>query len=162
MKVIVILLLFLFFAYAQPHGKFVQTPYAVPFKVVYELFLDHPEKIRPALGWISNVIFVLTNPPYNYSPEDIQIVVVSHGRELPVFATRNRDQYADIVERLESLSLYGVKFKVCKMAAEQIYGLSEKDFYPFVELVPSAITEIIHWQMQGYALMIPQVFEIRR
>ncbi|MEJ5338349.1 MAG: DsrE family protein [Aquificaceae bacterium] len=162
MKVIFGLLLFLFFAHAQPHGKSVQTPYTVPFKVVYELFLDHPEKIRPALGWISNVIFVLTNPPYNYSPEDIQIVVVSHGRELPVFATRNRDQYADIVERLESLSLYGVKFKVCKMAAEQIYGLSEKDFYPFVELVPSAITEIIHWQLQGYALMIPQVFEIRR
>ena len=89
-------------------------------------------------------------------------MVVSHGRELPVFAMKNKEQYADIVERLESLSMYGVEFKVCKMAAEQIYGLSEKDFYPFVELVPSAITEIIHWQLQGYALMIPQVFEIRK
>ena len=156
------LFLLLSLAFSQPHGKFVQTPYQKPFKVVYELFFDHPEKLRPALVWISNVIFVLTKPPYNFSPEDIDIVVVSHGRELPVFAIKNRDQYADMVERMENLSMYGVKFKVCKMAAEQIYGLSEKDFYPFVELVPSAITEIIHWQLQGYALMIPQVFEIKR
>ncbi|HAV40392.1 MAG TPA: hypothetical protein DCX31_04900 [Aquificaceae bacterium] len=160
-KILFILLLFSL-SFAQPHGKFVQTPYQKPFKVVYEFFFDHPEKLRPALGWISNVIYVLTNPPYNFSPEDIDIVVVSHGRELPVFAMKNKDQYTDIVERMENLSMYGVKFKVCKMAAEQIYGLSEKDFYPFVELVPSAITEIIHWQLQGYALMIPQVFEIKR
>ncbi|MCS7277378.1 MAG: DsrE family protein, partial [Aquificaceae bacterium] len=136
MKVILSLILLFSFLFAQPHGKFLQTPYERPFKVVYELFLDHPEKLRPALGWISNVLFVLTNPPYNFSPDDIEIVVVSHGRELPVFAMKNRSQYQDIVERLESLSMYGVKFKVCKMAAEQIYGLSDKDFYPFVELVP--------------------------
>ncbi|MCS6957513.1 MAG: DsrE family protein [Aquificaceae bacterium] len=162
MKVILSLILLFSFLFAQPHGKFLQTPYERPFKVVYELFFDHPEKLRPALGWISNVLFVLTNPPYNFSPDDIEIVVVSHGRELPVFAMKNRSQYQDIVERLESLSMYGVKFKVCKMAAEQIYGLSDKDFYPFVELVPSAITDIIHWQLKGYALMIPQVLEIRR
>lgn len=127
-----------------------------------KLLIKSPlKKLRPALGWISNVIFVLTNTPYNFSLEDIHIVVVSHGRELPVFVAKNREKYADIVERIENLNMYGVKFKVCRMAAEQIYGLSEKDFYPFVELVPSAITEIIHWQLQGYALMIPQVFEIK-
>ncbi len=158
-----LLLLFMFvFAFSQEGAKLVQTPYQKPFRVVYELFLDHPEKLRPALGWISNVVFVLTNPPYNFSLEDIDIVVVSHGRELPVFAVKNREKYKDVVERIESLSMYGVKFKVCKMAAEQLYGLSEKDFYPFVELVPSAITEIAHWQQLGYGLVIPQVFEVRR
>ncbi|MCS6998392.1 MAG: DsrE family protein [Aquificaceae bacterium] len=162
MKVILGLFLILSLLYAQPHGKVVQTPYQKPFKVVYELFLDHPEKLRPALGWISNLFFVLTNPPYNFSPDDLEVVVVSHGRELPVFVAKNRKEYGDIVERLESLSLYGVRFKVCRMAAEQVYGFSERDFYPFVELVPSAIVEIIHWQLQGYALMVPQVFEIRR
>ncbi|MCX8164457.1 MAG: DsrE family protein [Aquificaceae bacterium] len=162
MKVLSGLLLLFSLLLAQHHGKVVQTPYQKPFKVVYELFLDHPEKLRPAIGWISNVVYVLTNPPYSFSPEDLEIVVVSHGRELSVFVAKNRKDFADMVDRLESLSMYGVKFKVCKIAAEQIYGLSERDFYPFVELVPSAITEIIHWQMQGYALMIPQVFEIRR
>lgn len=155
------LFLFSLLILANSYAKPVQTPYQKPFKVVYEIYLDHPEKLRSALGWISNVIFVLTNPPYNFDLEDIQIVVVSHGRELPVFVERDRKKYEDIVERIESLSVYGVKFKVCRMAAEQIYGFSDKDFYPFVELVPSAITEIIHWQLQGYALIIPQVFEIR-
>ncbi|MFN7065234.1 MAG: DsrE family protein [Aquificaceae bacterium] len=161
MKMILSLLFLITFVFAQQQGKVIQTPYQKPFKVVFEFFFDHPEKLRPALGWISNVIYILTSPPYNFSLEDIDIVVVSHGRELPAFVTRNREKYEDIVERLESLSLYGVKFKVCRIAAEQIYGLSEKEFYPFVELVPSAITEIIHWQLQGYALMIPQVFEIK-
>jgi hypothetical protein len=161
-RVFLLICAYVLLAFSQEHAKYMQTPYQKPFKVVYEFFLDHPEKIRQALGWVSNVIFVLTNQPYGFTPEDIHIIVVSHGRELPVFAKKNREQYADIVERLESLSLYGVKFKVCKMAAEQIYGLSEKDFYPFVELVPSAITEIAHWQQQGYSLIIPQVFEIKR
>ncbi len=107
------------------------------------------------------MIRVLTNPPYNFSPEDIDIVVVSHGRELPVFAKVNREKYANLVERIESLSHYGVKFKVCAIAAHQLYGLSEKDFYPFVELVPSAITELLYWQQKGYGFLIPMVFEVR-
>ena len=52
----------------------------------------------------------------------------------------------------------GVKFKVCGLAAED-YGYSDKDFYEFVEVVPSAITELVHWQQQGYALMTPVVME---
>ena len=52
----------------------------------------------------------------------------------------------------------GVKFKVCRLAAED-YGYSDKDFYEFVEVVPSAITELVHWQQQGYALMTPVVME---
>ena len=44
------------------------------------------------------------------------------------------------------------------MAAHD-YGYSVKDFQEFVELVPSAITELAHWQNRGYALIIPQVME---
>jgi hypothetical protein len=29
----------------------------------------------------------------------------------------------------------------------------------FVEVTPSAITELMHWQNQGYALITPQVHE---
>ncbi|WP_333784083.1 DsrE family protein [Thermocrinis sp.] len=162
LKVFLSFLIFFTFAFATEEAKFVQTEYKKPFRVVYELFLDHPEKLRPALGWISNVIFVLTHPPYNFNLEDIDIVVVSHGRELEVFAKEHKDKYQDIVERLESLSQYGVKFKLCRIALTQLYGYSEKDLYPFVETVPSAITEIAYWQQMGYSLLIPMVFEIRR
>jgi len=32
-----------------------------------------------------------------------------------------------------------------------------KDLHEYVQVVPSAITEIAHWQLNGYALIIPQV-----
>lgn len=89
-------------------------------------------------------------------------VVISHARELPVFAKENKKNYESMVERMESLSMYGVRFMVCSMAAEQFYGYSEKDFYPFVSLVPSALTEVVHWQHMGYGLLVPQVIEIKQ
>ena len=156
-KLIWILLFVLSLSFAQEGGKFVQTDYVRPFKAVVEFYFDHPEKIGPALGWVSNLVYVLSNPPYNFTQEDMDIIVIAHGRELPVFAKENREKYESIVERIESLSLYGVKFMVCAMAARQFYGYTEKDFYPFVTLVPSALTEIIHWQQKGYGLLIPQV-----
>ena len=33
------------------------------------------------------------------------------------------------------------------------------DFYDFIEVVPSAITELSHWQQQGYSLITPTVLE---
>ena len=160
-KLLFVLLITLSLSFSLEHARYVQTPYQKPFRVVFELFFDHPEKLGPALGWIGNVIRVLTSPPYDFSPEDIEIVVVSHGRELPVFAKANREKYQSMVDRIESLAQYGVKFKVCAIAAQQFYGMSEKDFYPFVELVPSAITEILYWQQKGYGFLIPMVLESR-
>ncbi len=52
----------------------------------------------------------------------------------------------------------GVKFKVCGLAAED-YGYIDKDFHEFIEVVLSAITELVHWQQQGYALIAPVVME---
>ncbi|ADC89726.1 Domain of unknown function DUF1791 [Thermocrinis albus DSM 14484] len=157
-RVVLALLMFLVASFSKEKALYVQTEYAKPFRVVVEFYFDHPEKIRPALGWVSNIVYVLTNPPYNYPLEDIDIVVISHGRELEAFVKRNREKYRDVVERMESLSQYGVKFFVCAMAARQLYNLKEEDFYPFVTLVPSAITELAHWQHKGYALIIPQIF----
>jgi intracellular sulfur oxidation DsrE/DsrF family protein len=52
----------------------------------------------------------------------------------------------------------GVKFKVCGIAAHD-FGYKTDDFYEFIEVVPSAITELAHWQLQGYALISPTVME---
>ncbi|MCS6876381.1 MAG: DsrE family protein [Aquificaceae bacterium] len=155
MRMFFVLVLIFSLGFSQPHSKVVETPYQKPFKAVFWLFLESPERLKLSLGFISNIMYVLTNSPYNFSLDDIDIVVVSHGREVPVFAYKNKELYSELVDRAEILSLYGVKFKICRVAAEQVYGLSEKDFYPFVELVPSAITEVIHWQMQGHAIIIP-------
>lgn len=163
MKKVVLILLFFSFVFSEEHAKFVQTPYKAPFKAVVEFYFDEPEKIRPALLWVSNIIYVLSNEPYNFIPgEDIDIVVIVHGTEITTLVKKNREKYKDIWERIEGMSMYGVKFKVCAMAAKQLYGYTEKDFPPFVELVPSAITELLHWQQQGYALLIPRIYEMKK
>ncbi len=163
MRVLLILLSLVIFSFAEKGAKFVQTPYKAPFKAVVEFYFDEPEKIRPALLWVSNIIYVLSNEPYNFIPgEDIDIVVIIHGTEITTLVKKNREKYKDIWERIEGMSMYGVKFKVCGMAAEQLYGYTPEDFPEFVELVPSAITELLHWQQQGYALLIPQIYEMKR
>ncbi len=163
MKGVVIGLLLLVGVVFSEGARFVQTPYEAPFKVVVEFYFDEPEKIKPALEWVSNIIYVLSKEPYDFIPgEDIDIVVVIHGTEITTLVKKNKERYKGVWERIESMGMYGVKFKVCSMAAELIYGYKPEDFPEFVELVPSAITEILHWQHKGYALLIPQVFERRR
>ncbi len=163
-KVLLLLIFTLPLVWSQEKGaRFVQTPYEPPFRVVVEFYFDEPEKIRPALLWVSNIIYVLSNEPYNFIPEeDLDIVVVIHGTEITTLVKKNREKYRDVWERMEGMAMYGVKFKVCGMAAEQLYGYTREDFPPFVDLVPSAITEILHWQLKGYALLIPQIKEMKR
>ncbi len=162
MKLIYLLFVFLSISFAEK-ARVVQTPYEAPFRAVVEFYFDEPEKIRPALEWVANIIHVLSKEPYEFIPgEDIDIVVVIHGTEITTLVKKNREKYRDIWERVEGLSMYGVKFKVCGMAAELIYGYKPEDFPEFVELVPSAITELLHWQQKGYPLLIPRIYERKR
>ena len=52
----------------------------------------------------------------------------------------------------------GVEFKVCGLAAID-YDYSNDAFYEFIDVVPSAITELAHWQLEGFALITPIVTE---
>ena len=160
MKTILTLLTLLWlgmFAPAQAAGKWVATPYA-PAKVVFEFYLDNPKKINSALYWVRSLTNSLTEAPYNYSPEDSKIVVVIHGTEIVTVAKKNEAKYRDAVERMRYYADLGVSFRVCGLAAED-YGYSLEDFQDFIEVVPNGITELAHWQQQGYALITPQVLE---
>ncbi|MBN8761308.1 MAG: hypothetical protein BGO61_02275 [Thiobacillus sp. 65-69] len=142
---------------AQAAGKWVQTPYAPP-KVLFEFYLDNPQKVGSALYWVRSLMNPLTEAPYSYPPEDFSIVVVLHGTEIVTVATKNEAKYQEAVDRMRYYADLGVKFKVCGQAAED-YGYALKDFQPFVEVVPNAITELAHWQQQGYALIVPQIVD---
>ncbi len=50
----------------------------------------------------------------------------------------------------------GVEFRVCAIALED-FGYTADDLPDFVTIVPSGITELAHWQLQGYALIQPRV-----
>ena len=138
-------------------GKWVATPYA-PAKVVFEFYLDNPQKIGSALYWVRSLMNPLMESPYNYSPEDLNIVVVIHGNEIVTVAKKNEAKYQDAVDRMRYYADLGVKFKVCGQAAAD-FGYRLEDFQDFIEVVPNAITELAHWQQQGYALIVPKVME---
>ncbi len=130
-------------------------PYGEP-KVVYDFYLDDPAKMGAALYWIRSLMNPLSEEPYGFAPEMMDIKVVIHGAEIVTVAKKNYERYHDVVERMRYYASLGVQFKVCALAAAD-YQYTPADFYDFIEIVPSAFTELVHWQQQGYALLIPQV-----
>ncbi|MGD2161347.1 MAG: DsrE family protein [Gammaproteobacteria bacterium] len=138
-------------------GSWVQTPYQEQ-KVLFDFYFDDPEKINSALYWIRSQMNPLMEDPYNQAPEFMDTMVIIHGTEIVTVAQKNYDLYREAVERMRYYADLGVKFRVCGLAAED-YGYSVNDFYEFIEVVPSAITELSHWQQQGYSLITPTVLE---
>lgn len=140
---------------AHAGAKLVQTPYKEP-QVVFDFYYDTPQKINSALYWVRALINPLLDDPYGYAPEFMDIVVVIHGTEIVTTVKHNYTKYKEAVDRMKYYASLGVKFRVCGLAAHD-YGYAVKDFHDFIELAPSAITELAHWQQQGYALIAPQV-----
>lgn len=160
-RLLPVLVLVCFCSYAVFAGEQVshevQTPYTEQ-KVVFDFYLDNPEKINSALYWIRSLMNPLMDSPYEMAPEFMDIKVVIHGMEIVTVARKNYDKYRDAVERMRYYASLGVEFKVCGLAARD-YDYDTDAFYEFVDVVPSAITELAHWQLQGYALITPTVME---
>lgn len=158
MRLLILIFLFVFpFALIADGGVRVQTPYTEQ-KVLFDFYFDEPAKINSALYWIRSLMNPLMEDPYNQAPEFMNIIVVIHGTEIVTVATKNYDKYKNAVERMRYYDLLGVKFKVCGLAAED-FGYRLEDFQDFIDVVPSAITELAHWQQQGYSLITPRIME---
>ncbi len=140
-------------------GNTVSTDYQDP-KAVFEFFFADPRHIGNGLDWIRSFMNPLIDEPYNLAPEFIGIVVVIHGTEIVTLAKHNYEKYSDSVERMRYFASLGVQFKVCGLAAAD-YGYKPDDLHDFVDIVPSAMAEVAHWQRQGYGLVIPQIHEKR-
>ena len=138
-------------------GKQVFPEYGEP-KVVFDFFFSDPRHLANGLFWIRSFMNPLMAEPYNLAPELMGIVVVVHGTEIVTLAKHNYEKYRDSVERMRYYASLGVQFKVCGLAAQD-FDYKTDTFYEFVEVVPSAMTELAHWQQQGYGLVIPQVRE---
>jgi len=138
-------------------ARIIYPKYQAP-KTVFEFYFDHPQKLAAALYWIQGLYKVMDKSPYDLPPDDLKTVVVLHGMEVVALAKKNYSQYSDEVERIRYYSELGVEFKVCKISAEQ-FGYKPEDFPDFIDLVPSAVTELVHWQLQGYALITPHIME---
>lgn len=144
-------------SFAEKKSKLTFTPYESQ-KVIYDFYFDHPEKINTALYWIRSLITPLMDSPYDYAPEFLDIKVLIHGTEIVTLTKKNYKKYKTAVERMRYYEQLGVKFKVCSLAAHD-FGYNDEDFYDFVEIVPSAMTELVHWQMKGYGLITPRIYD---
>lgn len=158
-RIVVIAILFSLVqgAWAAEGPRFLHPPYEHP-KVVYDIYLDDPQKIHAALYWIRSLIKPLSEPPYSFAPEMMDIKVVLHGTEITTVVKKNYAKYKNAVDRMRYYSQLGVEFKVCALAADE-YDYRVEDFQDFIDVVPSAFTELVYWQMQGYALITPKILE---
>ena len=136
-------------------GKPVATPYA-PARVLFDFYFDEPQKIGSALFWVRSLVNTLQASPYDYAAEDNKVVVVIHGTEIVTVARHNEAKYQEAVDRMRYYADLGVSFRVCGQAMAD-FGYRIEDFQDFIEVVPNAITELAHWQQQGYALIVPQI-----
>ncbi len=144
-------------AITRAEGTRVQTPYGEQ-KVLFDFYFDDPAKIDSALYWIRSLLNPLMAEPYGYAPESLNLIVLIHGTEIVATVKHNYERYGEAVERMRYYADLGVKFRVCGLAAED-FGYKLDDFYDFIEVAPSAITELAHWQLQGYALIRPEIME---
>ena len=154
-QALIIFFMFITMPCQAEQARFEQTPYKDP-KALFEFYFDSPQKINTALYWLRSYINPLTEQPYNFAPEFIDIKVIIHGTEIVTLAKHNYAKYKEAVERMRYYHQLGVEFRVCGIAASD-FGYSAKDFQDFVIITPSAIAELAHWQNQGYALVTPRV-----
>jgi len=143
----------------QAQAKFVQTPYQHP-KVLFDFYLDNPAKMGAALYWVRSFMNPLLEAPYSLFNDDMSVIVLLHGTELVTVAKKNEPKYEEIVQRMRYYADQGVKFKVCGLALQD-FGYTLADMQPFIEVTPSAMTELVHWQNQGYGLITPVVTDKR-
>ena len=141
----------------EAEAEFVQTPYGEQ-KVVFDFYFDEPAKINIALYWIRSFMNPLVDAPYEMSPDFMEIKVIIHGTEIVTVAKHNYEKYRDAVERMRYYADLGVEFRVCGLAAQD-FDYSADDFHDFIKVTPSAITELAHWQAQGYSLITPYVMD---
>ena len=140
---------------AHAQATFVQTPYQNP-KALVDVYLDHPDKMGAALFWVRSLVNPLIEPPYSMLPEDMSVIVLLHGTELVTVARKNEAKDQDVVQRMRYYASQGVKFKVCGLALKD-FGYTLADMQAFIEVTPSAMSELVHWQNRGYGLITPVV-----
>ncbi len=152
MRVLLAFMVFVSMVFAAEKGAKLEVSDSTypSLKVVYDWNLSKPEDVDKALNFISNHI-----KAYNqYAPlEEIEIVVVSHGAEVPVFAKQNKKYFKKIVERIKNFhDSYGVKFYICYNAA-RAFGFDKEDFPSYVILTPAGVAKLAALQEEGYRLV---------
>lgn len=109
-------------------------------KVVIQVQVDGEERWNEVLGNIENLNKA-------FGPENLDVVVVAHGKALGLVLPQCASK-----DRLEKLSLLGTKFEVCQNTLNK-NKVTSSDVLPFVVTVDAGVAEIVRRQEQGYAYL---------
>ena len=142
-------------------------------------FGDEPEKTFPELGEIKEIIglgrpegvvfMVMDHDTEAYEwvlPRleryvkiihqewpDLPLAVLSHGDEIFSLLVKNEQEYSEFHRRIRLLVENDkLDFQVCGAFAA-MSGVDESEFVDFVDVVPSAPTQISDYRLMGYELV---------
>jgi intracellular sulfur oxidation DsrE/DsrF family protein len=138
-----------------PYGSSKFAPYKdidgiKQLKAVWDFNFIDPNTI----GSVFNNINALLKATADFGPHEIDpvdVVVITHGPELVVFAKQNYAKYKEIVDRAAALTSRGVRFEACRNAATA-QGFAPEDLHGFVTVVPAGPYALAYYQAKGYSL----------
>lgn len=74
-----------------------------------------------------------TETPYSLFNDDMSVSI----------ANKNQDTDEAVVQRMRHRTDQGVRFKFCGLVLQN-FGATPADMQPFLEVTPSAMTELMH------------------
>lgn len=108
------------------------------YKVIFHV--NELSKWGPTLGNASNLLADLAN-------DEVEVIVLANGEAVRYYETESTETDT---EKLIALSEKGVHFTACNNALKA-QRLNKEVLYPFVNIVPAGITELVRKQQMGYA-----------
>jgi intracellular sulfur oxidation DsrE/DsrF family protein len=119
----------------------------MPEGIVFELITFEED----AWQWVAPMLEALTTQLRQKFPE-IEIALVSHGSEMFDLATRENRHSQPEIKQLASISDSGVDIHVCGNFASY-QQLGDDDFLKFVDVAPSAPTQLNDYLNLGFELI---------
>jgi intracellular sulfur oxidation DsrE/DsrF family protein len=84
---------------------------------------------------------------------EVPLVILSHGDEIISLLEKNETEYRSFHEKIRHLILtYNVDFQVCGAYAA-LSGIDESEFADFVDVVPSAPSQIKDYRQMDYKIV---------
>ncbi|WP_299871481.1 DsrE family protein [uncultured Cocleimonas sp.] len=117
---------------------------------VFDVNYEDPKKLNILYNFMKNTA----------KPLKGDMVVVTHGPELRVFAKENYEKYQGIVDKMAELSEMGVKFSMCNNAMTAA-GFKSDDMHGFITVVPAGFPEIAYLQSKGYKYVNPLPLSVK-
>jgi len=117
---------------------------------VFDVNYEYPYKLN-----ILNVFIIKTSEQLKG-----EMVVVTHGPELRVFAKENSDKYQGIVDKMAALADKGVEFHMCNNAMCAA-GFKPEDMHGFITVVPAGFPEVAYLQSKGYKYINPLPYSVK-